>query len=174
MSKILIPTEHIQNHILLIRNQKVLLDADLADLYGVTTRSLNQAVKRNLGRFPTDFIFQLSSEEKTQVITKCDHLVKLKFSKSLPYAFTEHGTIMAASVLNSQRAVEINVFIVRAFIKLREFVANHKELAYKLAELEHRLEAHDDTIRSLVTAIRELMRSPEPKKRPIGFMAKIE
>lgn len=170
MPKNLPSNEGIEHRILFIRNKKVLLDADLAKLYGVTTRALNQAIKRNRARFPADFIFQLNNKEKIQVITTCDHLSTLKFSKVLPYALTEHGAIMAASVLNSQCAIETSIFVVRAFIKLREIITTHKELTHKLDELERKLEAHDDTIHSLVIAIRDLMQTPEPKKRPIGFL----
>ena len=117
----LVPSERIERSILFIRGQKVMLDADLADLYGVATKVLNQAVKRNMDRFPGDFLFQLTAEEKAEVVTDCDHLAKLKFSPVLPYAFTEHGAIMAASVLNSPQAVEVSVFVVRAFVRLRNW-----------------------------------------------------
>ena len=168
--KTLIPVEVIEQRILLIRGQKVILDADLAMLYGVPTRVLNQAVRRNLKRFPQDFMFKLSQPEKDQVITICDHLKNLKYAKALPNASTEHGAIMAASVLNTEKAIQISVFVVRAFVKLREMLATHKELAHKLAELERKLQNHDESIRSPVVAIRQLMASPEPKKRPIGFL----
>ena len=151
-----------------------MLDADLAMLYGVPTRVLNQAVRRNLKRFPQDFMFKLTQPEKNQVITICDHLKNLKYAKALPNAFTEHGAIMAASVLNTQRAVQISVFVVRAFVKLREMLSTHKELAHKLAVLERKLQNHDESIRSLVVAIRQLMTPPEPEPEPpkkrIGFL----
>jgi hypothetical protein len=168
----LIPIEVIEQRILLIRGQKVILDADLAMLYGVPTRVLNQAVRRNLKRFPQDFMFKLSQPEKDQVITICDHLKNLKYAKALPNAFTEHGAIMAASVLNTERAIQISVFVVRAFVKIREMLSTHKELAHKLAELERNLQNHDESIRSLVIAIRQLMAPQEPKlpKRRIGFV----
>ena len=129
----IVPAERIQQTILLIRGEKVILDADLAALYGVETRRLNEQVVRNINRFPADFMFQLSAEEKTEVIANCDNLSKLRFYKGLPYAFTEHGAIMVASVLNTPRAVEMSVFVVRAFVRLRAFIATHKELAEKLA-----------------------------------------
>lgn len=110
----------IERRILLIRGQKAMLDTDLAALYGVPTKVLNQAVKRNRHRFPADFMFRLTEDEKAEVVTICDHLQKLKFSPVLPYAFTEHGAIMLASVLNSKKAVRISVYVVRAFVKLRE------------------------------------------------------
>lgn len=147
-----------------------MIDADLAELYGVATKALNQAVKRNSGRFPDEFMFQLSQSEKDEVVTNCDHLAKLKFSKTLPYAFTEHGALMVATVLNTQRAVEISLYVVRAFVKLRELLASNKELAAKLNELEHKLDSHDQAIAGLINAIRELMKPPETKKRPIGFV----
>ena len=115
----IIQVHAIQKRILLIRGQKVIIDADLADAYGVPTRRLNEQVKRNKDRFPEDFMFQLSIEEKAEVIARCDHLEKLKFSKARPFAFTEYGAIMAASVLNSSRAVEVSVFVVRAFVAFR-------------------------------------------------------
>ena len=170
--KAIIPIGQIEQRILLIRGQRVMLDADLALLYGVPTRVLNQAVRRNLKRFPQDFMFKLTQPEKDQVITICDHLKNLKYAKALPNAFTEHGAIMVASVLNTERAVQISVFVVRAFVKLREMLSTHKELAHKLAALERKLQNHDESIRSLVVAIRQLMRPPEPEtpKKRIGFL----
>lgn len=160
----------IQNRILLIRSEKVIIDAELAEAYGVPTRRLNEQVKRNIERFPEDFMFQLSSDEKFEVIANCDHLEKLKFSKALPFAFTEHGAIMAASVLYSPKAIEVSVFVVRAFAQLRQAVAGHKELAHKISQLEQKLSDHDDQILVLVDAIKQLMDpKPPPKKRQIGF-----
>jgi hypothetical protein len=140
-----------------------MLDADLAGLYGTTTKRLNEQVKRNRGRFPEDFMFQLTKKEKAEVVAICDHLAKLKFSPVLPNAFTEHGAIMVASVLNTKRAIQVSVFVVRAFVKLREMLSTHKELAHKLAMLERKLQNHDESIRSLVVAIRQLMVPPEPE-----------
>ena len=170
--KAIIPIGQIEQRILLIRGQRVMLDADLADLYGTTTKRLNEQVKRNRGRFPEDFMFQLTEKEKTEVVAICDHLTRLKFSPVLPNAFTEHGAIMVASVLNTKRAIQVSVFVVRAFVKLREMLAAHKDLAHKLAELERKLQNHDESIRSLVIAIRQLMRpsEPEPPKKRIGFL----
>jgi hypothetical protein len=164
-----IPIEQIQQSILLIRGKKVMLDTDLARLYGVPTKRLNEQVKRNRDRFPQDFMFQLSAEEKTEVVAKCDHLASLKFSPTYPYAFTEHGAIMLAAVLNTPRAIEVSVFVVRAFVRLREILTTHKELAHKLAELESKIETHDEAIRSLVSAIRQLMAAPERPAKKIGF-----
>ncbi len=154
------------------RGQKVILDADLVKLYGVTTKRLNQQVNRNRNRFPDDFIFQLTSEEKTEVVANCDHLSKLKFSPVLPYAFTEHGVIMAASVLNTPRAIETSVLVVRAFVRLREMVTTHRELAKKLAELEQRFEDHDKKIQTIFEAIRQLMTPPGKQRKKIGFTVK--
>jgi hypothetical protein len=172
--KAIIPIGQIEQRILLIRGQRVMLDADLAMLYGVPTRVLNQAVRRNLKRFPQDFMFKLTQPEKNQVITICDPLKNLKYAKALPNEFTEHGAIMAASVLNTQRAVQISVFVVRAFVKLREMLSTHGELAHKLAVLERKLQNHEESIRSLVVAIRQLMTPPEPEPEPpkkrIGFL----
>ena len=168
----------IEGRILVIRGQRVIIDADLAKLYGTSTKSLNQAVRRNRDRFPDDFVFQLTVKEKTEVVTVCDHLKKLRFSSTLPYAFTEHGAIMAASVLNKPLAVEVSVYVVRAFVRLREMLVSNAELARKLERLEHNLElhdgkltTHDEAIATVLSAIRELMTPPEPpKKRRIGFI----
>jgi hypothetical protein len=167
-----IPIEQIQQSILLIRGQKVMLDADLAQLYGVSTKRLNEQVKRNRDRFPEDFMFQLSAEEKTEVVAKCDHLAKLKYSPTHPYAFTEHGAIMLAAVLNTPRAIEVSVFVVRAFVRLRQMLTTHKALAHKLAEIERKVETHDEAIRSLVSAIRQLMAPRESREKKIGFQLK--
>jgi hypothetical protein len=169
-NKVVIPVEQIEPRILLVRGQKVLLDADLAKLYGTTTKALNQAVKRNRGRFPSEFLFTLSAEEKLEVVTNCDHLKRLKFSPNLPHAFTEHGAIMAASVLNTPRAIDVSVYVVRTFIKLRDFLAKHQELALKLAELERKVDTHDESIRLLLAAIKELMAPiPQKPRGRIGF-----
>lgn len=164
--KELIPVEMIERKILLIRGEKVMLDADLAALYGVTTKRLNEQVKRNRERFPNDLMIQLTEEEKAEVVANCDHLKRLKFSPALPYAFTEHGAIMLASVLNSPIAVQTSVLVVRAFAKLREMLATHKDLAKKLDGMEKK---YDMQFKVVFDAIRELMRPPEPKRRKIEF-----
>jgi hypothetical protein len=166
---VLVPRERIEQTILIIRGHRVMLDADLANLYGVTTKRLNEQVKRNRKRFPADFMFQLTSREKAGVVANCDHLTRLKFSPANPFAFTEHGAVMVASVLNSERAVEVSVYVVRAFVKLRELLGTHKKLAQKLAQLERRVESHDDHIRSLFEAIRQLMEPLASRTRRIGF-----
>jgi hypothetical protein len=165
----IVPVERIESRILLIRGQKVMLDSDLAGLYGVSTKRLNEQVKRNQNRFPADFMFRLTAKEKAEVVANCDHLQTLKFSPGLPHAFTEHGAIMVASVLNTPRAMEVSVYVVRAFVALREMLGAHKELAGKLAELESRVEAHDEHITALFEAIRQLMEAPAKPRKRIGF-----
>ena len=168
--KSIVPVGKIENRILLIRGEKVIVDADLAEFYGVSTKRLNEQVKRNKNRFPADFMFQLTQDEKSGVVANCDHLEKLKFSRSLPYAFTEHGSIMAASVLNTFRAVEVSVFIVRAFVKLRQLISGQKELQRKISKIERKLTDHDEQIIELVNLIKQLLKpEPPPKKRRIGF-----
>ena len=160
----------IERRILLIRGEKVIIDADLATFYGVTTKRLNEQVKRNRDRFPEDFMFQLTGSEKSELVANCDHLSRLKFAKAMPYAFTEHGAIMAASVLNSKRAVEVSLFVVRAFVKLRRVLSEHHILARRLDELERKLADHDTQILAVVQAIQALLGpAPVPKRRRIGF-----
>ena len=159
----------IDPRILSIRGHRVMLDADLAEVYGTSTKALNQAVKRNQERFPAEFIFQLNQREKEEVVTNCDHLRKLRYSPNLPYAFTEYGAVMLASVLNSPTAIQASIAVVRAFIRLRVILAAHKQLARKLAQLESRIEAHDEEIIALFDAIRELMQPPEGPAKRIGF-----
>lgn len=162
-------TQQIEKSILKLRSKRIMLDTDLAALYGVTTKRLNEQVKRNIERFPEDFMFQLTNREKSEVVANCDHLIRLKFSKTMPYAFTEYGAIMAANVLKSERAVKVSIQVVRAFVRVREMLAGHKELAEKLSVLEKRLDAHDMDIRNLVVAIRQLMTPPSKSKKQIGF-----
>lgn len=175
-------TLRLEARILTLRGQRVMIDADLAELYGVPTRRLNEQVKRNAGRFPPDFMFQLTDGEKAEVIANCDHLRKLKFSKSLPFAFTEHGAIQAANVLASVQAVEMGIYVVRAFVQMRQASALHADLARRLMELEERtgrletehgmFSAHTrGELRQLLDAVRELMSPPAAPKRPIGFVA---
>jgi len=166
------PPELIESKILIIREQKVMLDRDLAVLYGVETKYLNRQVKRNIERFPSEFIFQLTVEEKNELVTKWHRFNALKHSSSLPFAFTEHGALMLASVLNSPRAVETSVYVVRAFVRLREILSTHKELAEKLRELESKFDGHDEQIREIIEAINQLLIPPEKPKRQIGFQVK--
>ena len=171
----------IESRIVVLRGLRLMIDADLAALYGVTTKRLNEQVKRNADRFPGDFMFKLTPDEKAEVVANCDHLAKLKFSKVLPYAFTEHGAIQAANVLASPQAVEMGIFVVRAFVRMRELAAVHADLAKRLAELEQKTEGlaltHDTfsrntraQLRQLIEAVNQLMAPPDPPKRPIGFV----
>ena len=143
-----------------------MLDADLADLYNVPTKALNQAVKRNADRFPSDFMFQLTAAEKNEVVTNCDHLKKLKYSPVLPHAFTEHGAIMLASVLNSPTAVRASLQVVRSFVKLREVLASHRELAKKFEALEKR---YDARFKVIFESIRQLLQPETNPHKKIGF-----
>ncbi len=166
----LIPTEHIQSRILVLRGVRVVLDRDLAELYGVTTKRFKEQVRRNLRKFPEDFMFELTEAEKSEVAAKCGHLRSLKFSPVLPYAFTEYGAIQAANIINSDTATEMSVHVVRAFVRLRQLIVNHKALATKLAELDARVGAHDEQLAALVDAIRQLTSPDAPThRRKIGF-----
>ena len=171
MSKqIAVLAKRVDSKIRLIRGQRVILDAELAELYGVEVRQLNQQVKRNFRRFPDDFVMQLTIEEAANlrsqnVISSSSHGGR----RYLPYAFTEHGTIMAASVLNSERADDMSIFVVRAFVRMREALAANQQIMAKLTELEHRVESHDGNIQELIEAIRELMEPPPATNRRIGF-----
>jgi hypothetical protein len=165
----LIPTERIERAILLIRGEKIMLDSDLAAIYGVSTKALNQAVKRNVARFPADFMFQLTEAEKTEVVTDCDHLSRIRFSPHLPYAFTEHGALMPANVLNSERAAQTSVLVVRAFVRLRQLLSSHAELARKLEAMEKK---YDAQFKVVFDAIRQLMSPTETRRKEIGFHVK--
>jgi len=160
----MVPVEVIEKKILLIRGQKVILDRDLAELYDVETRALNQAVTRNRKRFPADFMFPLTREEIRNIsqIVICS---KIKHAKNV-FAFTEQGVAMLSAILNSDRAIEVNIQIMRAFVKLREMIASHKDLARKLAALEKK---YDDNFKVVFEAIRALMTPPEKPKKKIGF-----
>ena len=177
-------TEHLADHILVIRGQKVMLDADLAELYGVPTKRFNEQVKRNITRFPAEFMFQLTAEEfralRSQIATSNRVTMLSQIAtdppgrggrRHAPYAFTEHGAIMAATILNSPKAVEMSVFVVRAFVELRKWLSTHQELAEKLEHLERKVSSHDQALAGVIDTIRQLMAPPNPKKRPIGFIA---
>jgi phage regulator Rha-like protein len=170
--KSLVPVEQIERAILLIRGQRVMLDRDLAELYGVETRMLKQAVRRNVGRFPGDFMFELTKEEARSLRSQNVTLKRGGHSKYLPFAFTEQGVAMLSSVLNSARAIEVNIAIMRAFVRLRELVSTHKKLELKLSELERKMEKHDESIETIFEAIRQLMTPPEERRRKIGFEVK--
>ncbi len=160
----------VESRILFFRHQRVILDSDLAELYGVSVRQLNQQVKRNRDRFPTDFTFQLTAKEdeilRSQIVISSKKHGGRRYP---PYAFTEHGAIMAATVLNSKRAIEMSVFVVRAFVRMREMLAKNRQLAAKINELDRRLETHDTAIQDIIDAIKELMVPEGPSKRKIGF-----
>jgi len=163
-----LPELSIDGLIMEIRGQKVILDKDLASLYQTETRILNQAVKRNPARFPEDFMFQLTNQELAHLKSQ-NVMSSWGGRRSLPFAFTEHGAIMAASVLNTARAVEMSVFVVRAFIKLRSLAMQYRELSRKLEQIENRLGEHDTAILEIVNTIRQLMIAPEPRKKEVGF-----
>ena len=174
---IAVAVDAIVGRILTLRGQRVIVDAELAALYGVETKRLNEQVRRNLGRFPADFMFMLDQEEWEALRSQFATLKtgRGQHRKYLPYAFTEHGAIMAATVLNSPRAVEVSIYVVRAFVQLRGLLAGHKELAKRLDQLEARMErklmTQDQAIAGILDAIRQLMAPPPvPKKRPIGFV----
>jgi hypothetical protein len=159
----------VESRIFVLRQQKVILDRDLAELYGVPVKRLNEQVKRNRKRFPDDFMFPLTKTEEAELQGLSDRKPGRGGRRYAPYAFTEHGAIMAATVLNSERAVEMSVFVVRAFVRLREMMSANQQLASKIDELEQRLDTHDASIQELIEAIRELM-APEPATgRRIGF-----
>ena len=169
----LIPVEKITSKIYIIRNEKILLDSDLADLYGVETRVLKQAVRRNLRRFPEDFMFQLTKKEWKQLITICDNLGERKFSPVPPFVFTEQGVAMLSSVLNSEKAVQVNIAIMRAFVQLRRFLQSNESLSNKLKKLERetkkRFEEQQEQINIIFEAIKQLIKEETKPKKQVGF-----
>ena len=172
-----IAVEIVATKILFVRSKRVMLDYDLAKLYGVATKRLNEQVRRNLKRFPADFMFQITENEKNEVVAKCDHLGALKFSYQLPYVFTEQGVAMLSSVLNSERAIEVNIAIMRAFVRMREILLTNKDLAAKIEALELKYKHHDlkfseydKHIGVIFEAIKQLMTpAPISEKPKIGF-----
>ncbi|MBW2278087.1 MAG: ORF6N domain-containing protein [Deltaproteobacteria bacterium] len=163
------PIDAIEPLILNMRGTRVILDVDLARLFGTTTKRLNEQVRRNRERFPEDFAFKLTKMEKMEVVANCDHLENIKYSNTLPLAFTEYGAIMAANVLNSQRAVKVSVLVVRAFVRLKKLLSANAELALELADLKNRVEGHDDEIERIVAAIRMLTEPRVSRRCKIGF-----
>jgi hypothetical protein len=160
----------VDSRIFFLRNRRVIIDTDLAEIYGVTVKRLNEQVKRNRERFPSDFMFRLTREEHKVLRSQIATSKKGRGGRQyLPHAFTEHGAIMAATVLNSERSVHMSLFVVRAFVRLREMLATNRRLAAKIAELENRVDSHDDTIQEVFNAIKELMTPPEPRHGRIGF-----
>jgi len=168
----LVSPPQLEQAILLVRGQRVMLDRDLAAMYGVTTSNLNKAVQRNRSRFPADFMFQLTADEADSLRFQIGILKKGLHFKYLPYVFTQEGVAMLSGVLRSQRAEQVNIAIMRAFVRLRETLSLHKELAHKLAELERKIENHDENIRTLFEAIHQLMTPPATPQKEIGFHVK--
>jgi hypothetical protein len=171
------PVEYVVRSILIMRGHRAILDAELATLYGVSTKRFNEQIGRNLDRFPADFMFQLTAEEygalRSQIATSKTMSAGRGGRRYLPYAFTEHGAIQAANVLNSPRAIQMGIYVVRAFVQLRELLASNTALARKLNKLKSNLKDHDEAITAILSAIRELMNPPPPKRRGIGFTADI-
>lgn len=166
MSKQIIPLELIEKRIFFIRSEKVMIERDLADLYQVTTKALNQSVNRNIDRFPKEFMFRLNKNEKDELVTNCDQFETLKHSTSFPYAFTEQGVAMPSSVLKSKRAIQVNIQIMKTFVQLRKMYLSNKELSIKIAEIEKK---YDKQFKLVFNALRELITPPNPPKRKIGF-----
>jgi hypothetical protein len=163
----LIELNEITGRIQTFRGIKVMIDRDLAAFYGTQTKRLNEQVKRNKNRFPSDFVFQLNEDEKAELVANCDHLNNLKYTKALPYAFTEHGAIMAASVLNSPAAVDISVLIVRAFVQLRHIAIEHADLKREVDALRNQTEERFDIV---FTVLDKLVSEGDPPKKKIGFI----
>jgi hypothetical protein len=168
-SEFIIPDEVIMNKILLIRGQKVMVSNDLAALYGVTTKRLNEQVKRNIKRFPGNFMFQLTEKEKDKVVAICDHLQNLKYSPYLPYVFTEHGTVMLANVLNSDRAIQVSIRIVEIYIRMRKYMLSNKELLLKIEQLEKRIGNQDERIALVFNYLKKFIEFQEVPRKQIGF-----
>ena len=169
--QLLIPDELIASRILLIRNQKVMIDADIAELYGVTTKRLNEQVRRNTNRFPNNFMFELTKEEKSEVVANCDHLEKLKFSSVLPKVFTEHGIMMVANVLTSEKAIGVSIRIIEVFIRMREVFTDNLSLQLDIEEIKKKLSNHSKNIELVFNYLDELNEKKYHKKprTKIGF-----
>lgn len=170
----IVSVDKIGKRILHIRGRRIILDVDLSELYGVKTKRLNEQVKRNRKRFPDDFMFQISRHEKDELVANCDRFANLKHSSSMPYAFTEHGAMMTANILNSEKAIDVSVFIVRAFVRIREMLETSTKFAAKLKELEDRMDMHDENTIVVMSTLRKLLKdstvkAPSPSKRKIGF-----
>jgi len=174
IAQISIPEEQIMNKIVKLRGVKVMIDSDLAELYGVSTKRLNEQVKRNLKRFPKDFMFQINEKEKFEVVAICDHLKRLKFSPTLPYAFTEYGAVMLASVLNSERAILVNIQIVRVFNRMRKLLETHSAILRKLETLEKKDLEQDQQLLLIFKYLKQLEQVRQKqdqidKRKRIGF-----
>lgn len=173
MDSEVVELDSIERRIIHMRGTRVIIDADLATMYGVSTKRLNEQVRRNIDRFPADFMFQLTSSEKSKVVAICDHLAQLRYTPAFPLAFTEHGAIMAASVLNSTQAVEVSILVVRAFVRMRQMIGMVSDLAERMDELESR---YDDQFKAVFQAIRSLMEPApvEPPRQVIGFHTRVD
>ena len=171
--KITIPDEVIINKIYVIRDQKVMIDSDIAELYGVTTKRLNEQVKRNRNRFPSNFMFELTKEEKNQLVANCDHLKKLKFSPVLPKVFTEHGILMLSSVLNSSTAIRVNIQIIRVFTRIREMLTDNLSVKLEIEEIKKKLSNHSKNIELVFNYLDELTvkKAKEKPRKKIGYKA---
>lgn len=165
----IIPDEVIMGKIILIRGQKVMISNDLAELYGVTTKRLNEQVKRNTKRFPQHFMFQLNEPEKAKVVANCDHLQNIKYSPYLPYVFTEHGTVMLANILNSERAIQVSIRIVEIYIKMRENILTNKDLLLKMEQLEKRVGHQDEKIVIVFNYLKKFIDVQEKPRKRVGF-----
>jgi hypothetical protein len=173
-NSLMLPDEIIMNKILLIRGERVMIDSDLAELYGVPTKRLNEQVKRNRKRFPEHFMFELTKEEKKELVANCDHLKKLKYSSFMPNVFTHYGVLQAANILNSDRAILTGNRIIEVFVKMHEMIMNHKELVKKLEEMENKLSGHDDSILMIFEYIKQFeeakqKQSEQENRMRIGF-----
>lgn len=171
--KSLVPNELIASRILLIRGHKVMIDSDIAELYGTTTKRLNEQVKRNTSRFPSNFMFELTKEEKEQVVANCDHLENLKFSPVLPRVFTEHGIMMVANVLTSERAIKVSIQIIEVFIKMREMLTDNLSLKLDIEEIKKKLSNHSKNIELVFNYLDELIdkKDNEKPRKEIGYKA---
>ena len=172
IKKTVLPDEVIMNKILIIRKKKIMIDRDLAELYGVSTKQLNQQVKRNTTRFPSEFMFRLTKKEKDWVVTNCDHLKALRFSSTPPYAFTEYGAVMLANVLNSDKAIQVNIQIVKVFTKMKEMLLTNKDILLKLEKMEKDVKENKEDIAMIFEALKQLLNPQQPKRRMIGFNRK--
>jgi len=171
MNKELIPQDIVEQRIFLIRGQKVMIDRDIAALYGIETKHLNRQVKRNIQRFPKEFMFRLTKKEKDELVTICHRLRLIKHSSIPPLAFTEHGVAMLATVLSGKTAIRISIIIIKTFVKLRKTISEYRELSVKLQALQEKVDQHDEEIKTIFEAIRQLIEPPaenKPKRR-IGF-----
>ena len=168
--KALVISENIENRIFVIRGQKVMLDRDIAELYGVETKNLNRQVKRNLDRFPQEFMFQLKEKEKNELVTNWHRLSSLKHSTSRPYVFSEYGIVMLASVLNSEQAVKASILITQTFVRLRTIISTNKNLENKLKTLESKFNKHDKEIQLIFSAIKKLLKQKDEPRNKIGYI----